>query len=110
MHRSLRLAAATREKRGVNERNSARRGLVSQEKYLLLVGVGLRQELPVVPVTILCRAKNPLAVNFLDALLALGGWIFAFWGIFQLALELRDFLFDLLNGLLLCGDLRLLIL
>ena len=42
MHRSLRLAAATREKRDVNERDSARRGLVSQEKYILLVGVGFR--------------------------------------------------------------------
>jgi hypothetical protein len=39
MHRSLRLAAETREKQGVNERNSAPMTLVSQEKYLLLVGV-----------------------------------------------------------------------
>jgi hypothetical protein len=40
VHRSLRSAAATREKHRVNERDSALRGLVSQEKYLLLVVVG----------------------------------------------------------------------
>jgi hypothetical protein len=39
MHRSLRFAAATREKYRVNERDSAPWGLVSQEKYPLLVGV-----------------------------------------------------------------------
>jgi len=41
MHRSLRCAAATREKHRVNKRDSALRGLVSQEKYLLLVGVSI---------------------------------------------------------------------
>jgi hypothetical protein len=39
MHRSLRCGTATRQKHSVNERNSAPKALVSQEKYLLLVGV-----------------------------------------------------------------------
>jgi hypothetical protein len=43
VHRSLRRAAATREKYRVNERNSAPAALVSQEKYPLLVGVGIRE-------------------------------------------------------------------
>jgi hypothetical protein len=44
MHRSLLFAAATREKHRVNERDSAPWGLVSQEKYLLLVGVDIQAE------------------------------------------------------------------
>ena len=43
VHRSLRRAAATREKYRVNERNSAPAALVSQEKYPLLVGVYIRE-------------------------------------------------------------------
>jgi len=43
MHSSLRCGAATREKHRGNERDSAPKGLGSQEKYLLLVGVDIRK-------------------------------------------------------------------
>ena len=43
VHASLRYARATREKLGVNERDFAATALVSQGKYILLVGVDIRR-------------------------------------------------------------------
>jgi hypothetical protein len=43
VHQNLRFAAAMCEKQGVNERDSAPKALVSQEKYPLLVGVHFRK-------------------------------------------------------------------
>jgi hypothetical protein len=57
-HRSLRFAAVTPEKHSVNERNSARLVLVSQEKYPLLVGVHFRGRIGRIFAVILGFATN----------------------------------------------------
>jgi hypothetical protein len=63
MHRSLRLAAATRRKHGVNQRNSAPVALVSQEKYPLLVGVHFPHgSTPHCHALILLGAKKPCSM------------------------------------------------
>jgi hypothetical protein len=111
MHRSLLLAPATREKHRVNEPNFASAGLVSQEKYLLLVGVCFRVGSRRVTVGHSAQREESVFVpDFLADLLVLGRRVIAFRGIFQLAVQVGDLLFDILDSLLFLGDLRLFIL
>jgi hypothetical protein len=96
----------TRQKRGVNERDSDREALGSQENYLLLVGVYVREGPRAGTANFeIARAKRQLfdSVVF-GSVVVLRSLRRVFRG---QRLQIRDFLFAFIDRLLLAGDLGL---
>src|ERR1700733_2175585 len=103
VHRSLRRAAATREKYRVNERNSAPAALVSQEKYPLLVGVRIRQA-----ANGESREAEQTGVRFGKSSIVTD-WRIILRRSLQQRFQFGQFLLGFVDGLLLFGDFGLLV-